>query len=941
MKYNNSAYARRHTLTLSLTIAASIWGLSGARLALAQTVSATGSVNPMPPSLTTNWVVGGDLAVGNGNTGTLLIDAGASVTNDTSYIGNLAAGSVTVQGIDGSGNASSWTNNGETYIGYDGNGELTIADGGKVRSVGSVYVGADVGGVGTAIVSGAGSLWDASADTGLQPTFQIGYLGSGTLTVSDGGVVLSEQALLGGGVGGRGAVTITGAGSSWTPLNNIYVGFEGTGVLEVLEGGSVATEQTGGGAATIYVGYRPGANGNVTVSSTTGDVSRLSATDRLQVGVEGTGTVTVEKGGLVQIGSNVQLGTTASGNGTVHLTGDASGRGVIETGWVEAGPGTGTLDLDGGILRANRDEADFLKNFQTLSVGDDGAWFDSNAHDIGIATAFSGSSSLNKLGDGTLTLSGHSSTFTGDALVQAGTLQVDGTLAGTMEVLSGARLTGTGQVGTTTNRGIIAPGHPGSLGTLTIAGDYAPAGGAIEIRTRLEGDDSPTDRLVITGSTSGTTPVTVINVGGAGAQTVEGIKIIEVEGASNGLFTLAGNYTYQGQPAIVAGAYAYRLYQNGVTASNDGNWYLRSSLENPTPPVTPPIDPPVTPPVTPPITPPVTPPAGPLLAPTVPLYETYASVLRRFNELGTLQQRVGNRYWQPDAELQAKAEQGSPVIGRGAWVRAEGSDSQIDPSSSTSGAEYDVHLWKFEAGFDVPVHESDAGTLVVGPTVHYGSANSSVSSRYGDGSIDVTGYGFGGAATWYGNDGTYVDGQATLSWYDSELRSSQLGKKLESGNRGNGIAASIEIGHRLALNGIWSVTPQAQLSWSQVRFDSFTDQYGAKVSHENGDSVVSRLGISLDRETQWKADNGKTNRMHLYGITNLYYDFANGTSADVEDLHVKSEEQALWGGLGAGASLNWDDDRSMLFGELLGRASLQDFGNSHSLGAKVGIRVMW
>ncbi|MBF8720403.1 autotransporter outer membrane beta-barrel domain-containing protein [Pseudomonas guariconensis] len=69
-----------------------------------------------------------------------------------------------------------------------------------------------------------------------------------------------------------------------------------------------------------------------------------------------------------------------------------------------------------------------------------------------------------------------------------------------------------------------------------------------------------------------------------------------------------------------------------------------------------------------------------------------------------------------------------------------------------------------------------------------------------------------------------------MSWYDSELRSSQLSKKLESGNRGNGIAASIEIGHRLALNDIWSVTPQAQLSWSQVRFDSFTDQYGAKES---------------------------------------------------------------------------------------------------------------
>lgn len=930
MRCNNTACARYHSFTLTFAIAASIWCLGGTRLAMAQSVSATGNVNPLPPPLATNWVVGGDLAVGDGATGSLLIDAGASVENDSAYVGNLALGSVTVQGTDGSGTASRWTNNGETYIGYDGNAALTIADGGTVRSVGTVFVGTDVSGVGSALVSGAGSLWDASAGPGPLPTFQIGVYGTGTLTVSSGGEVRSEQALLGGAPGGFGQVTVTGAGSSWAPLNNIYVGFEGTGVLEVLEGGSVATEQTGGGAATVYVGYRPGADGSVTVSSTTGEVSRLSATDHLQVGVEGTGTVTVEKGGLVQVGSDVQIGTAASGEGSVHLIGDASGRGVIETGAVEAGPGSVTLDLDGGVLRAIRDEADFLTHFAALSVGSEGAWFDSNTHDIGIATAFAGNSTFNKLGAGTLSLTGDSTSFTGDALVQAGTLQVDGILGGSMEVLSGARLTGTGQVGSTTSSGIIAPGHPSTLGTLTIAGDYASAGGAIEIRTRLEGDDSPTDRLVITGSTSGTTPVLVTNVGGAGAQTVEGIQIVEVGGASNGVFTLVGNYTYQGQPAVVAGAYAYRLYQGSASASNDGNWYLRSSLDSPV--VTPPVEP---------VEPPVTPPSGPLLAPTVPLYESYASVLQRVNELGTLQQRVGNRYWQPDVELQSEAKDGHPAIGRGAWVRAEGSDSQIDPSSSTSNAGYDVHLWKFEAGFDAPVHESDAGTLVVGPTVHYGTANSSVSSMYGDGSIDVTGYGFGGAATWYGNDGTYVDGQATLSWYDSDLRSSQLGKKLENGNRGNGAAASVEIGHRVALNDIWSVTPQTQLSWSQVRFDSFTDEYGAKVSDDNGDSVVSRLGVSLDRETRWTASNGKTSRAHVYGITNLYYDFANGTSADVDDLHLKSEEQALWGGLGVGGSLNWDDDRSMLFGELLGRTSLQDFGDSHSVGAKVGLRVMW
>jgi len=551
LKCNNIACARHHSLTFSLAIAASIWCLSGTRLAAAQSISVTGSVDPSPSSPGPSWVVGTDLTVGYIGPGSLVIDAGASVENDSAYIGDQGQGSVIVQGTDGSGTASRWTNNGETYIGSGDSGELAITNGAIVRSVGSVYVG--IGGVGIATVTGPGSLWDASAGTGPLPTFNVGMYDSGTLTVSAGGEGRSEQALLGGAPGGFGQVTVTGAGSSWTPLNNIYVGFDGTGVLEVLDGGSVATEQTGGGAATVYVGYRTGAVGSVTVSSNTGDVSRLSATDHLQVGVEGAGTVTVEKGGLVQVGTDVQIGMTASGDGTVHLTGDASGRGVIETGAVEAGPGAVALDLNGGILRANRNEADFLKNIPALAVGSEGAWFDSNAHDIGIATAFSGSSTFNKLGAGTLTLTGDSTNFTGDAQVQAGTLQVDGIMGGAMEVLPGARLTGIGQVGTTSNSGTIAPGHPNTLGTLTIAGDYASAGGALEIRTELAGDDSPTDRLVITGSTSGTTPVLVTNVGGAGAQTVEGIQIIEVGGASNGIFSLVGNYTYQGQPAVVAG----------------------------------------------------------------------------------------------------------------------------------------------------------------------------------------------------------------------------------------------------------------------------------------------------------------------------------------------------------------------------------------------------
>ena len=55
----------------------------------------------------------------------------------------------------------------------------------------------------------------------------------------------------------------------------------------------------------------------------------------------------------------------------------------------------------------------------------------------------------------------------------------------------------------------------------------------------------------MTGDTSGNTNIRVINLGGAGGQTNEGIKIVDVGGQSGGNFTLRGSYTFEGDPAVV------------------------------------------------------------------------------------------------------------------------------------------------------------------------------------------------------------------------------------------------------------------------------------------------------------------------------------------------------------------------------------------------------
>lgn len=86
----------------------------------------------------------------------------------------------------------------------------------------------------------------------------------------------------------------------------------------------------------------------------------------------------------------------------------------------------------------------------------------------------------------------------------------------------------------------------------------------------LHDDASETDKLKVLGNTAGNTFVVVNNIGGTGAQTVEGIEIIEVAGNSDGTFEKAGR--------IVAGAYDYNVVQK------DNNWYLTSFI-----PVTPPV----------------------------------------------------------------------------------------------------------------------------------------------------------------------------------------------------------------------------------------------------------------------------------------------------------------------------------------------------------------
>lgn len=98
-------------------------------------------------------------------------------------------------------------------------------------------------------------------------------------------------------------------------------------------------------------------------------------------------------------------------------------------------------------------------------------------------------------------------------------------------------------VASLSNAGLVTlGGKPGTV--LAASGDYTGSNGVIALNTVLGSNSSLTDQMKVGGNTQGATMLKVTNIGGLGAPTVNGIKVIDVAGASNGTFGLAGDYVF-------------------------------------------------------------------------------------------------------------------------------------------------------------------------------------------------------------------------------------------------------------------------------------------------------------------------------------------------------------------------------------------------------------
>ncbi|WP_168205985.1 S-layer family protein [Geobacter sp. FeAm09] len=321
------------------------------------------------------------LGFGYLGSGTLSITGGATATSKVGYLGYLA-GSTGAATVSGSG--SKWTDNAELYIGYSGAGSLAIANGGTVTNTSYGYIGNNAGSTGSVTVDGAGSTWNNS-----NTQLYVGSFGSGTLAITNAGVVSNLGAYLGYNAGSSGTVTVDGPGSQWNTTGDLTLAYLGTGKLSILNGSkATVTGKTtlgtsgsldfgpNGGTLTTGMLYATPAqisgSGTITTNGIISDVNLVfdashgvsqsfaqngivynlnqSAANPLGVGYLGTGSLNISGGVTVTSSSGYIGGNNASGTGTATVSGANSK--WINSGLLNIGTaGTGALSiLNGGYV---------------------------------------------------------------------------------------------------------------------------------------------------------------------------------------------------------------------------------------------------------------------------------------------------------------------------------------------------------------------------------------------------------------------------------------------------------------------------------------------------------------------------------------------------------------------------------------------------------------
>ncbi|CAJ0800275.1 autotransporter outer membrane beta-barrel domain-containing protein [Ralstonia holmesii] len=796
---------------------------------------------------------------------------------------------------------------------------------------------------GTLILQGNNGTYTGTMQVDAGGTLQGDAL-SVTKAVTNNGLVRFQQDVDGsyaGQIVGAGALEKTGRGTLTLGAGNTYSG--GTTITQgtLAIGADSALGGTAGGLT--FNGGTLQLTGNVDVAATraigitnaNGTIDTQGFTSTVSQGISGVGALTkAGSGTLVLAGDNTYQGGTTVAAGTLQLgTGGTSGSilgNVVDNGTLAfnrsdvftfggAVSGTGGITQAGTgttVLTANNAiQGDTLVASGALAIGD--ATHASAALGVSATNApqslrpMAGGSGNNVQIAASATLGGYG-TVNG-AVTNNGTVAVADALAAFANA-GGGSLTINGSLN---NAGTVQVGGAGVGNKLVVNGNYVGNGGVLAINTKLGTDNSPTDKLVISGGTaSGNTAVRVTNAGGAGARTTgDGIEVVS---AINGATTQTNAFALANR--VVAGPYEYTL-QRGGSASAD-SWYLRT-LQTAT--------------------------QGtgigtgtsatqPALRPEVSLYTAIPSLTLLYGRalLDTLHERVG------EESNQATAPAGTAPVLRTGWARviAQKGSRMSDGNGiyGNQGPAFSYDFGGVQVGADVYQRQREDGSHDhAGGYFATGRIAADVTHADGAdaGRDTVNANTVGLYWTHFGPSGWYLDGVVQGTRYDADASPHGVnGLKTHA----LGYAASLETGYPIALSPQWRVEPQAQLVVQRAAFADANDG-AADVRFNSVNSMLGRLGVRVSK--RW---GESPERQHTAWVrANVWHEFRGETGTQMSSpdggfvpftSQLPSTTLELTGGLTAQVAKNG------VFYASLGYQVSAD-RRLHGVNGKAGVRWGW
>ncbi|WP_458374564.1 autotransporter family protein [Pseudomonas laurylsulfatiphila] len=659
-----------------------------------------------------------------------------------------------------------------------------------------------------------------------------------------------------------------------------------------------------------------------------------------------------------RIGGNISV---SNGNDSITITG-----GEI-VGEIRAGNGDDTLVWDGGgiirsqvLMEAGNDRAT-LSNLteSTLALtpslnggsGNDLLTFDHTTSSG--AARYINWETLNLVKGSRLDLDGNLQL--GDSTTGTGVFNIDG--SSMLTSIQGSITSSTaGRLATLNNSGVIdlASGNSRTNDTLTVEGNYVGNGGQLLLQSAVGDDSSPSDKLVVNnGTLTGSTLISVTNVGGAGALTQQnGIQLVQAQGTA-----VSDNTAFALKAPVSVGAFDYRLFKGGITPGSENSWYLRSSVvappvvavANPDPALPPTLEPIVAVPVAAPVVvatgvqgsegvvtleAPVLPAAVPGAEP-IPLYREAvpawsvvppAAAQLSLSALGTFHDRQGDQ--------RLLTETGALSAG---WGRVYGKN--LDQTwAGTVTPRLDGSLNGFQVGNDLFSSQLAGGQtqrsgFFIGHSRLQGDVDGFNQGFEGkrSGNVELQGDSLGVYWTLTDSAGAYFDAVAMYTWLNGDNRS-ESGLKI--GNDGHVTTLSAEVGYPITVAGNWVVEPQAQAIYQKVKLDSQDDGI-SHVSFDSDSAWTGRVGARLKGRYEV---SGRP--LEPYLRANIWHTFTGTDTVTFDHVdQVETQQRTSSADLGIGMVLSVAASVSVYAG--VDYTSNIDSNQQRGTFGNVGVRVKW